>query len=220
MKLTKFGHACVRLEGPGGVLVIDPGGRTEDASVAGADAILVTHEHFDHFAEGRLRAATAANRDLRVFTVAAVAGLLAGLGRQVHVVGHGDSFTAAGFEVQAHGTWHARVHPDVPAVANTGFLVDGAVFHPGDALTVPDEPVDTLLVPVHAAWFRLSEIIDWVRQVAPRRAVGVHDGDLNAGGLAKVGGFLGPYGPRIGARYVRVEPFEDLDVPRSDTARG
>jgi len=213
VKLTKFGHACVRLEGPGGVLVIDPGVRTQDDSVAGADAILVTHEHVDHFAESRLRAAAAANRDLRVFTVAAVADLLAGLGRRVRVVGHGDSFVAAGFEVHAHGTRHARVHPDVPAVANTGFLVDCAVFHPGDALTVPGEPVDTLIVPVHAAWSRLSEIIDWVRQVAPRRAVAVHDGDLNAAGRAKVGGFLGPYGPGIGARYVHLEPPGDIDVP-------
>ena len=49
MKLTKFTHACVRLEKDGRVLVIDPGhfSETEEA-LAGAEAVLITHEHADH----------------------------------------------------------------------------------------------------------------------------------------------------------------------------
>jgi L-ascorbate metabolism protein UlaG (beta-lactamase superfamily) len=30
MKITKFGHSCIRLDGDGGSLVIDPGIYTED----------------------------------------------------------------------------------------------------------------------------------------------------------------------------------------------
>ena len=33
------------------------------------------------------------------------------------------------------------VHPDVPAVPNVGYLVGGRLFHPGDALTLPGEPL-------------------------------------------------------------------------------
>jgi L-ascorbate metabolism protein UlaG (beta-lactamase superfamily) len=211
VKLTKFGHSCIRLEGPGGRLVIDPGGLTEDAAVDGADAILVTHEHFDHFAEGRLRAAAEANGDLQVWTVAAVADLLTGLRSQVRVVGDGDSFSTAGFEVEAHGTGHAEIHRDIPAVANTGFLVSGRLFHPGDALTVPDKPVTTLLLPVHAPWARISDLIDWVREVSPVRVVAAHDGALNAIGLAQVGGLLGDNGPGINATYCRLAPLGQLE---------
>ncbi|NED07143.1 MBL fold metallo-hydrolase, partial [Streptomyces sp. SID6648] len=57
MKLIKKSHACVRLEKDGGTLVLDPGGFTEEDAALGADAILVTHEHPDHFDELRLRAA-------------------------------------------------------------------------------------------------------------------------------------------------------------------
>lgn len=57
MKLTKKGHACVRLEKGGRVLVIDPGAFSEEDAAFGADAILITHEHLDHFTEDRLRAA-------------------------------------------------------------------------------------------------------------------------------------------------------------------
>jgi L-ascorbate metabolism protein UlaG (beta-lactamase superfamily) len=208
MKLTKFGHACVRLEGDEGALVIDPGAFTEDASVAGAGAILITHEHPDHFVEDRIRAAAAANGGLQVWTVAAVAESLTGLGDQLHVVGHGDTFTAAGFEVEAHGTWHAEIHPDIPRITNTGYLIDQRLFHPGDALTVPDKPIETLLLPVHAPWSRISDLIDWLREVAPTRALAVHDAALSAIGIAMVGGLLGARGPGIGTEYLRLEPLE------------
>ncbi|MEP6696904.1 MAG: MBL fold metallo-hydrolase [Pseudonocardiales bacterium] len=211
MKLTKFGHSCIRLDGPGGRLVIDPGGWTEDAAIEGADAVLVTHQHPDHFAEGRVRAAAAAHAGLQVWTVAAVAEQLTGLGGQLHVIGDGDAFTTAGFEVEAHGTWHAVIHPDIPRITNAGFLVDQRLFHPGDALTVPDKPVSTLMLPMHAPWSRISELIDWVRQVSPTRALAIHDGALNPTGLAVVGGLLADRGPGINSTFSRLEPGAQTD---------
>ena len=211
MRLTKWGHSCIRLDGPGGRIVIDPGSLTEARATEAADAILLTHEHADHFLEARVRAAAAANPRLQVWTNASVAGLLTGLGRQVHVVGHGDAFTAAGFEVQAHGTLHAQVHRDIPLIANTGFLIDGRLFHPGDALTIPDQPVSTLMLPVHAPWLRIADLIDWSREMAPQRAFAAHDGFLNSVGVAFVGGLLGENGPGINASYRLLAPMEQVD---------
>lgn len=176
MKLTKKSHACIRLEKNGQTLVLDPGGFSEEDAAVGADAILVTHEHADHFDEGRLRAALDANPAAELWTLASVAEQLsAAFPGRVHTVGHGDTFTAAGFDVQVHGELHAVIHPDIPRITNVGYLVDGAVFHPGDALTVPDHPVDTLLLPVMAPWSKLSEVVDYVREVKPQRAYDIHD---------------------------------------------
>ncbi|AOT61980.1 MULTISPECIES: MBL fold metallo-hydrolase [Streptomyces] len=176
MKLTKKAHACVRLEKDGQTLVIDPGGFSEQDAALGADAILVTHEHPDHFDEDRLRAGMEANPAAEIWTLRSVAGRLsAAFPGRVHTVGHGDTFTAAGFEVEVHGELHAVIHPDIPRVTNIGFLVDGSVFHPGDALTVPGRPVETLFLPVMAPWNKISEVIDYVREVKPLRAVDVHD---------------------------------------------
>ena len=47
MRITKFTHSCLRLEGDG-VLVVDPGGFSERSALTGADAVLITHEHSDH----------------------------------------------------------------------------------------------------------------------------------------------------------------------------
>ncbi|MDX2619490.1 MBL fold metallo-hydrolase [Streptomyces sp. FT05W] len=176
LNLVKKTHSCVRLERDGRSLVIDPGGFSEDDAVVGADAILVTHEHPDHFDEGRLRAALESDPAAQVWTLRSVAERMsAAFPGRVHTVGHGDTFTAAGFEVQVHGELHAVIHPDIPRITNIGFLVDGSVFHPGDALTVPDHPVETLMLPVMAPWSKISEVIDYVREVKPRRAIDIHD---------------------------------------------
>jgi hypothetical protein len=122
-------------------------------------------------------------------------------------VGDGDRFSAAGFDVRVYGRRHAEIHPDVPRVVNIGFLVDEALFHPGDALTVPDAAIDTLLSPIHGHWSTTGQLIDYVREVAPTRAAhAIHDGALNQVGEAMLGGFLGKHGPGIGTGYVQLTP--------------
>ncbi|MFJ7995714.1 MBL fold metallo-hydrolase [Streptomyces sp. NPDC096310] len=176
MRLTKKTHACVRLEKDGRTLVIDPGAFTEEDATHGADALLVTHEHPDHFDEGRLRAGLEANPGAELWTLGSVAERMsAAYPGRVHTVGHGDTFSAAGFDVRVYGELHAVIHPDIPRITNVGYLVDGSVFHPGDALTVPDHPVETLLLPVQAPWSKVSEVIEYVREVKPVRSFDIHD---------------------------------------------
>jgi L-ascorbate metabolism protein UlaG (beta-lactamase superfamily) len=210
MRLTKMGHACIRLESDGTTLVIDPGGLTEPEALEGADAVLVTHEHFDHFDEGRLRAALDASPGLRVWTNGATAAKLDAPGDRVTVVGHGDAFDIEGIQVQVHGEWHAVIHPDIPRIGNVGFLIDGRIFHPGDAFTVPDLAVDTLMVPISGPWQKTAEVIDYVRAVQPAKAYSIHDEVLSEVGKTVVSGLLGEAGPGTGAPYERLSPGDTL----------
>jgi L-ascorbate metabolism protein UlaG (beta-lactamase superfamily) len=212
MELTKHGHACVVLSEGEQRLVIDPGAFTDPAALDGATAVLVTHEHPDHFAPDRLRAALDADPALEVWTNKAVAAQLGALGGRVHVVGHGDAVTVSGVEVRVHGELHAEIHPEIPRIANIGFLVGGQVFHPGDALTVPDEPVATLLVPMHAPWSRTADLIDYVRAVHADQAFAVHDGALNEIGLGMVTGLLGERGPGTPTPFSRLAPGDTVEL--------
>jgi L-ascorbate metabolism protein UlaG (beta-lactamase superfamily) len=212
MELTKHGHACVVLSEGDRRIVIDPGAFTDPAALDGADAVLVTHEHFDHFQPERLRAAMEASPGLEVWTNSSVAAALEGAGGRVHVVGEGDAVTVAGFDVHVHGQVHAVIHPDIPVVANIGFLVAGQVFHPGDALTVPGEPVATLLLPVHAPWSKVSEVIDYVRAVDADQAYAIHDGLLSDTGLQVVGTMLGEGGPGTPTPYGRLAPGDSVEL--------
>ncbi|MGW0420584.1 MBL fold metallo-hydrolase [Streptomyces sp. NPDC003015] len=207
MKLTKMSHACVRLEKDGQTLVLDPGAFSEEDAALGADAILVTHEHLDHFSEERLRVALDTNPAAEIWTLKSVAEKIGtAFPGRVHTVGHGDTFTAAGFDVQVHGELHAVIHPDIPRITNVGYLIDGgAVFHPGDALTVPDHAVETLMLPVMAPWSKISEVIDYVREVRPQRAYDIHDALLTDLARPVYDNQIGALG---GAEHLRLKPGE------------
>lgn len=183
MRLTKYGHACVRLEHEGAVLVIDPGVFTEPEALTGADAVLITHEHPDHLDPEKLAALQ--GQDVTVHTHPDVVPKLADLGDAVHAVTPGEEFSAAGFRIRAYGGQHAVIHPDIPRTANLGFLIEEAVFHPGDALEAPGgAQVETLLLPIVAPWSKLAETVDFARAVAPRRAIAVHDALVSQAGAA------------------------------------
>ncbi|AYG85151.1 hypothetical protein DWB77_07368 [Streptomyces hundungensis] len=202
MRLTKFGHACVRVEHDGTTVVIDPGAFTDPSALAGADAVLITHEHMDHFEEPRLRAALEADPALRVWTNRAVAAQLDGMARRVTTVGEGDAFAIGGLDVTVHGEWHAEIHPDIPRVSNIGFLLGGRLFHPGDAFTLPPYAVDTLLLPLAAPWSKASEVLDYTRAAGARQAIPVHEATLSPIGRAVYTRLLGPEGPGTEAELV------------------
>jgi L-ascorbate metabolism protein UlaG (beta-lactamase superfamily) len=212
MRLTKLGHACVRIEHQDTTVVIDPGAFTEADAARGADAVLITHEHMDHFAEDRLRAAVADNPALRIWANRSVAAMLDGIGARVSVVGDGDAFDIDGLSVSVHGEWHAVIHPDIPRVGNIGFLVGGRVFHPGDSFTLPPQPVDTLMLPTSGPWTKLGEQIDYVREATAHRALSVHDALHTDIARALWDRMLGPEGLPTGAEYVQLASGDGLDI--------
>lgn len=179
MLLTKLGHSCVRLEKDDVRLVIDPGIWAGPDAIADASAILVTHEHPDHLDDRAIRAGLAADPGLQLWSTETVAGKFGEFSGRAHAVRHGDAVTAAGFDVHVYGSDHAIIDSAIPVIRNTGFAVDGQVFHPGDSFTLPEEPIPVLLVPVSATWLKFSEVAAYIRAVAPDRGYWIHDALLN-----------------------------------------
>ena len=213
MRFTKLGHSCVRLEKNGVVLVIDPGTFTDAAAaLAGASAVLVTHEHPDHLDAEAIRAALQANPDLTLWANSSITAQFAEFGGRVHETRHGDALAAAGFEVHVYGRDHALIHKDIPLVVNTGFLVDGDLFHPGDSFTVPEEPVRTLLLPISAPWLKAGDMIDYFREVGPARGYAIHDAILNDNGLALVTRLMSLAAAPSGVPVARLEPGTSLEL--------
>ena len=213
MRITKLGHACIRIEHDDHVVVLDPGAFTEREAVDGATAVLITHEHVDHLDVGHLAAT-----DAPVYTIEAVRAQIAdvdpAVAERVQVVSPGQQLDV-GLPVTAVGELHAVIHEDLPRFHNSGFVIDVAgtrVYHPGDSFTPAGGPVDLLLLPVHAPWCKVSEVVDFSRRVGARRSVAVHDGLLNETGLTVVGRALSALLDREQHTYQRVEPGTDLTV--------
>ena len=187
MRITKFGHACVRVEQDGVALVLDPGGFSELEAVDGAAAVLITHEHADHWTIEHLRRGDAA-----IYTIAAVAEKIRtadpAVAERVKVVAPGEGFKAAGLEVEVIGEKHAVIHPELPHFDNSGFLVRGdqTLFHPGDAFTDPGERVDVLCIPVCAPWSKMSEVMDYARATEATQYLAIHDRIYSDVGLSLV----------------------------------
>ena len=210
MRITKFGHACVRLEHGGRSLVLDPGMFTDPEAVDGAGAVLITHEHPDHYVPDLLR-----RTDAPVFTIEAVAKRIRedapDVADRVTVVAPGESFDP-GIPVRAVGELHAVIHPEMPRFFNSGYVVTGdiTVYHPGDALTPPDEDIDVLLVPSSAPWLKASEAVDFARSVRAPRNLAIHDRIYTEAAHGILEGHMNAFLPDAGQSYVRLVDGADL----------
>src|ERR1700734_2586141 len=178
MRLTKYRHACVRIEDGDRVLVIDPGIFSEAEALAGATSVLITHEHVDHIDVDKLSAARENNPELTVYTHPALAALDA----KAIAVSPGESFPAAGFAVGVVGGAHAEIIDGLPGCPNIGFIVEGVCLS-GDSLVGPAEPVETLLVPASGPWLKVGEAVEFVRAVRPARTFPIHEALLSDIGI-------------------------------------
>ena len=214
-ELTLWGQSAVRLERDGRRIGFDPGKFSDEDVLADVEAVLITHLHPDHVVPERVVAAMQSGaKDVwapeDLVPQLAEAGVPEGV---LHTAVPGDAFTVAGFEVRVLGGQHALIHDDVPRPDNAAYLVDGSLLHPGDSFpALPDDvEVDTLLLPVSAPWMKISEAVEYVRAVAPRRAVPIHDAILSPEGRSVVDGMMPNLVPE-GTEYLRLGRGEACGV--------
>jgi L-ascorbate metabolism protein UlaG (beta-lactamase superfamily) len=209
VEITKFTHACIRIDDGTRRLVLDPGSFSDagelTSALSGVDAVLITHEHMDHVNADGLADAAASNSSLRIWCPASVAGSLDALGDRVTVAGPGEEFAAGGFPVRTFGGQHALIHKDVPIVPNVAYLVDGRVLHPGDSFTVAPVPVETLLLPTGAPWLKLGEVLDYLVAVRPRSASQIHDALYSERGVAVTESHVNRVSEEYGVAFEHLE---------------
>ena len=187
MRIRHLGHSCLFVEVADRRLLIDPGGFSAGfEQLSGLDAILVTHQHADHLDRQRFPALVRANPQARVYADPQSTQLLTEAGLTVQPLTAGTDLAIGEVRVSPRGEKHAFNHPWMPTVDNVGLRIsaDGepVLFHPGDAYDADAGEVDVLAVPINAPWCAVRDTIDFVRRVAPRGIMPIHDGLVNPAG--------------------------------------
>lgn len=212
MRVTKHEHACLRLELENRMLLIDPGSFTLPLSgLRHVVAVVVTHEHPDHWTPEHLTRIRQQFPDVPVYAPAGVAAAAAG--EEIVVVAPGDTIEAGPFTLRFFGGRHSVIHESIPVVDNVGVLVNDAFYYPGDSYALPDgAAVDLLAAPVGAPWLKIGDAMDFVLAVAPRRAFATHDMTLSRAGLDMGRARLTWAVQQGGGEFVTLDPGESTDL--------
>ena len=210
MKVTKYEHATLVITVNDRQLVIDPGVFLTPPSFANTIAVVITHEHADHWSDNNLRAILEKSPDAKIYGPSGVVAAASGF--EITTVQDGDVIEIAPFTLEFFGSDHAIIHESIPVVDNVGVMVNGELYYGGDSYTVPSKPVGTLAAPVGAPWLKIGEAIDYVLEVTPKRAFYIHDMTLSAAGKGMASDRLQWATERSGGEYYPLEVGESLDL--------
>jgi L-ascorbate metabolism protein UlaG (beta-lactamase superfamily) len=175
MKITKFPHSCLKLEKDGRAIAIDIGifttQSTELTDIGPIEALLITHRHPDHI-DPSIREWLEAN-NISVFANSDVSGLLPDF--PMTTITDGQKFEAGGFRIEARDLPHCKMVDGTDGPPNTGYVIDGLLFHPGDGIAIEDLSVDVLAVPVAGPSVSLHTAANFIRQVGAQTAIPIHN---------------------------------------------
>lgn len=181
MKITKFEHAFLQIEKSGQQLLIDPGIYSPSLpQLENVVAVVLTHLHDDHSYLPHIEAIRNQFPDVKIFGPRDVVVKLGQI--PCEAVTHGDQVQVGEFTLDFFGDLHQEIHRSIPLVQNVGVLVNSQLYYPGDSYTQCDYPFEVLACPAAAPWLKISDLIDYLEQVKPKRAFATHNAILNDNG--------------------------------------
>lgn len=203
MKLTKYEHSCVVLEGDDESLVIDPGGLSRSfVSPSNCVGVVITHEHFDHLDQTKLQDVFSKNPEAILYTNSGVqAQLNEDLGQKTKIISPGDQVTIAGFNLHFTGGQHEEIREGLSPCVNVGVVVNNIYFHPGDEFCVTDVAYNWLGLPINAPWAKVKETNQYIKDTKPGNIIPIHDGLLNEAGMSTYETHIKAACEIVGAQY-------------------
>lgn len=212
MRITKFEHAALRIDDQDASLLIDPGSFTSPIDDLGrVAAVVITHEHADHWTPAHLDALRAAAPNAPVYAPTGVA--TAASGYDITVVSPGDTVSAGPFTLRFFGGRHEVIHTSLPVVDNVGVLVNDRLYYPGDSYAAPEGvEVDTLAAPLGAPWLRIGDAIDFVAAVRAHRVFGTHDMTLSEIGRTGHRSHLQRVVEAYGGQFLALDAGDSIEI--------
>lgn len=174
MKITRYPQSCLLIENGGRTILIDPGSNFLDShqkqELDAVEAVLYTHNHSDHLEPDIV--AYLADRGVEIYANAESAKTIGN--DQVRIVNNGDEFEVAGFRLSAHGLPHCPMPDGGDGPQNTGYLIDGTLFHPGDGKGLEGLEADSVALPIQGPDLSFRDAFDFAAQLKPKVVIPIH----------------------------------------------
>lgn len=212
MRITKYQHACFTVEVDGQYLVIDPGNLTEDFVIpSDVVGIIVTHVHDDHLDQKKIDSLLDSNPEAVIIGPQSVINRLENTVAAKRAVQSNDKLTLGPFELGFYGGLHATIYREWPDLDNLGVSINDRLYYPGDSFALSPQKIEVLALPVAAPWMKISEAMDFFKQMEPKLAFPTHDAILSKAGQGIVDHMLSSLAQQIGADYRRLSG-ETIDI--------
>lgn len=168
MQITRYPQSCLVVQHESTKIVIDPGVNFLEShsfdEIAAVDAVLYTHQHKDHYdqtiAEQFITKGTA------IYCNAATAELV---GSHAEVVADGATFTVGSLEIIARELPHMTLPDGGDGPQNTGYVINGTFFHPGDGKDIDSLFVEVLALPITGPDISPKEAFSFAQKVKAQR---------------------------------------------------
>jgi len=205
MKLTKYQHACFVIEKEGTCIVVDPGNLARDfITPKRINAIVVTHEHPDHFDEARIRSLLKTHPKAAIIAHESISGRFTDYKAIAAKVG--ESLNVGAFSIQFFGGVHAPIAGGVQTPPNLGILIDERLYYPGDSFAIPEgKSVQELLIPAGGPWMKASEALQFLTAIRPQYAFPTHDAHLSLDGKQLIDRLFGAVASGQNTQYKRLD---------------
>jgi L-ascorbate metabolism protein UlaG (beta-lactamase superfamily) len=211
MRITKYEHACFVASIAEKKLIVDPGSFTVPLpDTNNVVAVVVTHEHADHWTPEHLQRILTNSPDVKFFGPAGVAA--AATDFEFTVVTDGEKVTLDPFTLEFFGENHAVIHSSFPVVDNVGVLINDTVFYPGDSFTQGPPSVELLAVPASAPWLKIGEVMDYVLAAKPKRSFPVHEMINSVIGNGMANARIQATTEQNGGEFFPLAPGESVEV--------
>src|SRR4030042_1473304 len=204
MKVTKYPQSNFLIESKGSRIVIAPGYLTFEkfnpSDFGTIQAVLITHQHPDHLEKQAARAFSGS--EVPIYGNNDVASVLSKQAVEVNLTEPDKEFQIAGFNIRPIDIPHCQMlycteenktltaidisrdkkcknHPNlnpkyVDGPPNTGFVINGVLFHPGDGIKLDTLKVENACIPINGPTINFDRAWKLATSLEAKKVIPMH----------------------------------------------
>lgn len=172
MKITRYEQSCLLIEQGETRVLIDPGTpftqKRDIAELGKLDAVLITHEHADHFDQELCEKVSG---DLDIYVNESTSKHMVG---NKKVVQSNQQINIGELKITAIELPHCLMPDGSEGPQNIGYLINDIFFHPGDGIELDGLKVKYLALPITGPDVSMKRAFGFARQVSAQQAIAIH----------------------------------------------